>query len=177
MKNTATLGQITKILSLLEGIPSEQVQKVLESGYFASVIRTGDLEEERKRAERKMLARTWGLLGRFTDFEGVFITVPHDPCGHRSDEGIVYQLRCWEGKYGNPTKGHIDGGVDLFEVMLPEQLKDCECCWKNTLNNLGLKVDDTETTEWVKEVREAKDGSRYDLITIHFKTPPKETQK
>lgn len=134
MKNTATLGQITKILSLLEGIPSEQVQKVLESGYFASVIRTGDLDEERKRADRKSLEQAWRLIGRLTEFKGISITVPHDPCQHRQNEGVVYQLRCWDkGEIGYPKRGHIDQGSAgiscLFEATLPEQLKDCECCW------------------------------------------------
>ncbi len=177
MKNTATLGQVTKILSLLESVPSEQVQKVLASGYLASAIRTGDLEEERKRADRKMLERTWALIGRFTEFEGIFITVPHDPCSHRSEEGEVFQLRCWEGRYGIPKKGHIDGGVDLFEVMLPAKLPDCECCWKQKLDSLGLEVHDTETTEWVREVRNAKDGSRYNLLTIRFKNKSQDTKK
>lgn len=168
MKNTATLGQIQKILSLLEGIPSEQVQEALESGLLANVIRSGELKNQ-KQQERKMLEKTWALIGRFTGFKSILITVPHDRCEHRSDEGVVYQLRCWEGKYGNPKRGHIDGGDQLFEVMLPEKLDELD--WKCTLRNLGINVNDTDTTEWIKEVRESRGGFNYDLITIRFKTP------
>lgn len=168
MNNTATLGQITKLLSLLEGVPSKNVQKALESGLFASVIRKGDLDEAKKSMEQDKLKAAWNLIGRLTKFKGIIITVPHDPCEHRHHEGNVYQLRCWEGKIGYPKRGHIDGGVDLFEVMLPAQLQECDCCWKETLSNLGINVhrSDSFEGEWVKEICTAKDGSKYNQITF-----------
>lgn len=171
MKNTATLGQITKMLSLLEGVPSENVQKALESGLFASVIRTGDLEEAKKRMRQEMIQGIWNALSRVTDgkFTGVTITVPKDPCGHRSDEGIIYQLRCWGGgRVGYPKRGHVDGGVDLFEIMLPAPLEDCDCCWTNTLSHYGINTrGEGMEGKWVKEVcTSTRDGSKYDKITF-----------
>lgn len=171
MKNTATLGQITKMLSLLEGVPSENVQKALESGLFASVIRTGDLEEAKKRMEREKVEAVWHSLARVTDgtFTGITITVPKDPCGHRSDEGVIYQLRCWSGgKVGYPQRGHVDGGVDLFEIMLPQPLRDCDCCWPDDLSRYGINTrSEGKKGKWMKEVcTSERDGSKYDKLTF-----------
>ncbi len=165
MKKSATLNQATKILSYFSNIDSNQAQELIESGYLSDVVRTGSLEKAMVDMKREHFSEVWKMIGRLTKFDKIFITVPHDPCAHRSDDAVVYQLRCWEGKIGRPGRGHVDGGVDLFEIMLPAQLKECECCWKQTLQYMGLNMRDTEETEWVKEVRTASDGSKYDLIT------------
>ena len=105
MKNTATLGQINKILSFLEGIPSEQVQKVIESGFFSDVIRTGQLDALAQQKEAKRLEALWKVIGLLTNFQGISITVPHEPYQHaNADQVYKFQLRCWQGQHGSTDR-------------------------------------------------------------------------
>lgn len=161
---TATLDQASKILNLLQGLSCEQVQQAIESGLLREVVEKGSLMEARRQDESENRRKIWKLIRRLTKFTSIFITVPHDPYNQRSGD---YKLRCWEGKIGNPVRGHVDGGVDLFEVMLSAKLETCDCCWKATICSLGVDVNDSMDGQWVKEIHTARDGSKYDVISFN----------
>ncbi len=162
---TTTLAQAMKILAMLEDVPCEKTQAVIESGLLSEVIRTGKLDEVNGRIEREKLRAIWNVIERLTKFEGIFITVPKDPRRQMGDKA-EYQLRCWYGKYGYAERGHIDGGVDLFELFLPAPLTDCDCCWPPELAKAGVGIQRGDMTrEWVKETKQANDGSHYDVVT------------
>lgn len=169
-EKTTTLGQAIKILSQIDGLPRNQVQTAIESGVFPELIRTGELSEAKRAQEIEVIKKSWELIWRLTRFEGIIITVPHDYCQHRSaGEQTVFQLRCWKDTHGYLEKGHVDGGVDLFEVMLTTPLEECPCCWKDTLARFGIDVYGGENGEWVKEVVIAHDRSDHDIITYKKK--------
>jgi len=167
MKNTATLGQIQKILTFLEGIPSEQVQKVIESGFFSDVIRNGELDVIAKQMEAKRLQEAWKLIGALTGFKDISITVPHVRYRYAESGEKGFQLRCWQGEHGysNHTVGHVDSGTAkgklLFETRISKKLDECQCCWLVQLQHLGLSFSGDSENEWVSENK-----GNFDIITL-----------
>jgi hypothetical protein len=156
----ATLGQAVKVLSYLDGLSVEQVQKAIESGLLRESIINGDLESIRKKANEDKILEIWKTIIRLTKGDGIVITVARDSCRHAGNGG--FQVRGWgPGRKYYPTRGHIDGGVDLFEFFLDKPLEDCGCCWEHTLSSQGIRVNQHD---WHKETKIATDGSSYDEI-------------
>lgn len=113
MKNTATLGQIQKVLTLLEGVPSEIVQTAIENGTLAEAIQ-GKTRQVR-------LKNDWRLVSLTMRPEDIVVTRPHQPytypvVGKKSK----YQVRVWKGTHGEfKGQGHVsevDGTHLLFET-------------------------------------------------------------
>ncbi len=113
MKNTATLGQIQKILTLLEGVPSEIVQIAFENGTLAEAIQ-GKTRQVR-------LKNDWRLVSLTMRPEDILVTRPHQPDTYHSVAGKKgkYQVRVWKGTHGDYISlGHLseEGGQLLFET-------------------------------------------------------------
>ena len=163
MKNTATLPQVMKILSLLEGISSDQVQKVIESGFFLK----GELDALARKVEAKRFQEAWQLIGTLTGFKDISITVPHVPYQYAESDKNAFQLRCWQGEHGHSgTAGHVDSGSAkgklLFETRISERLNECSCCWRSQLQCLGLNFDfNSNECEWICENK-----GNYDIIKL-----------
>lgn len=166
MNNTATLGQIQKILSFLNGIPSEQIQKVIESGFFSDVIRNGELDAIAKRTQMDKVRAMWRIILTLTGGKDISITVPHVPL--KGAESLdKFQLRCWLGEHGytDRTIGHVDSGSAkgklLFEVYIPERIcKQCRCCWEHELYGVGINLSDSDL-DWMCE-----DKGNYDIVSL-----------
>jgi hypothetical protein len=114
--------------------------------------------------DTKLIETCWRIIGQLTNYEGISITVPHDQ--YPGGEG--YQLRCWQGRHGYTRRGHIDKGTAegklLFETRIAERLNACDCCFPTALDHIGINHPDG--MEWEREIKQSKDGSSYDLLTL-----------
>ena len=156
---TATLGQIGKIINWLDGVPRHTVQERM--GAICASIRGTLTPEEVAEAEIKKVSSVWDAIVKVCDCSDITFTVPHKP----QERG--FQVRCWKGEHGRAQVdiGHIDKGTAkgqmLFETWMPERLeKFCTCCLKFQLQKIGIMV---YGGEWVMETREG-----YDIL-IHKK--------
>ncbi len=178
---TATLKQGLKILSYLEDVPSEQIQKTIESGLLAQVIRSGELLNITQYVASDKIKCLWELIGVLTNYEGISITVPHAP--YQSIREVLsqdrdafqehWQVRCWkesseaQSESHGMSGGHVDSchGLLLFEARLPRRLDNCACCFPSELDTLGIHCPQTKV--WVRKMIEV--GNRrgsFDILTI-----------
>lgn len=149
MKNTATLGQTQKIMSFLEGIPSEQIQISIESGILSDAIR--------EQGQKNRVSGMWEMIMSLTGGTGISITVPHGPSefAHGANK---FQLRCWfsgnehiDSSYGNVFRYNSNL---LFEIHLPEKLSSR---WYEELRAVGM--DFRGNTRWLIE-----DKGNYNIV-------------
>lgn len=179
---TATLNQGLKILSYLEDVSSEQIQKTIESGLLAQVIRSGELLNITQYVASDKIKCLWELIGVLTNYERISITVPHAPYQStfevmpRDREAFQehWQVRCWKA-YSSEAQaeshgmdgGHVDSchGLLLFETRLPKCLDSCGCCFPQQLSAIGIQS--PQTRVWVRKTIEV--GNRrgsFDILTI-----------
>ncbi len=164
----ATLGQIQKILSLLEGVPYDEVQKALGSSEFVALLRgektnskktNRQLEDElENKIRRRIYKESWRLVKTLTKLEDIYITIPHVAI----NDGR-FELGCWRGEHGHVSIDHIDGN-DLFRIMIPRRLTACndpDCLWVNNLEEIGLYINSYHI--WKREIR-TSNGFKYDVL-------------
>lgn len=171
--NGASLKQGIKILGYLEGTDREQIQAGIESGFFSTVLRNGNLKSTRDQNESERISLAWEVIGTLTDLEDIKITVPRVPNPHSQQIGRAYELRCWKGPYGSAHDGHIDSGsasgVLLFETFVPEPLKECACCFPEQLRRAGISITGkylAKVETKVAQSRGTSPGMIYDVVTF-----------
>ncbi|MBI3255575.1 MAG: hypothetical protein HYZ63_01240 [Candidatus Andersenbacteria bacterium] len=106
----------------------------------------------------------WAVIQAATQFRGIVLTVPLDPCDHLIP--TYFQVRCWRLESGrSPKKGHIDGGdMAIFEVLMDKPLGDEG--WEHRLSTYGVDVLPSDFGFWRRELCTADDGSQYYNITF-----------
>lgn len=111
----------------------------------------------------------WEAIIKLAKPHKIILTIPRDPCTHGviSDEPS-YQIRCWKDCYGKPQKGHVgEARFGIFDIRrLTTPLSDDENLWKDQLWAIGIEVYDKQGEVWIRETKQADDGSLYDVITL-----------
>jgi hypothetical protein len=169
MKNTATLGQIQKLLSLLEGIPSEQVQKAIESDLLSEIIRSGELSSIKEKHLREQFVNGWKIVMQLLRPEEIFIPCPRNACTYYDsdpDRKEKYQVKVWKDNYGywKKSKGHVSHGgfMPKEAILLLEYYDTKSFVGKSACPNIadtqlcGALSRHIECEEWHKETLEDK---------------------
>ena len=170
MKNTATLGQIKKLLTLIENVPSDKVQEALGSPFLSEVL-CGDLE-------RVLLLDSWKLICLTANPEEIVVTKPHEVCTYfNSDLRKLgrYQIRVWKGSHGYfKGRGHVSdggfstGGPMLFEYYYSGPQQSSE----NSHPQTGGGEFDSGSHfffrgyEWLKETKTVPKKGSFDVFTL-----------
>lgn len=165
MKNTATLGQIQKVLTLLEGVPSEIVQTAIENGTLAEAVQ-GKTRQIR-------LKNDWRIVCLTMEPEEIVVTRPHEPCTYYSvaGKGGKYQVRVWKGKHGHfKGRGHVsDGGFSQGGPLLFETYEDIPQTSAKDPTYEG-EMQNIEGTfpgyEWQKETLKVEGKGLLDVFTL-----------
>ncbi|MEI7513013.1 MAG: hypothetical protein WCJ74_00125 [bacterium] len=169
MKNTATLGQIQKLLSLLEGVTSEQVQSAIESGLLSEIIRSGELTSIKEKHLREQFVNGWKIVMRLIRPEEIFITCPRNVCTYydsNPDRKGKYQVKVWKGNYGfwKKSKGHVSDGGSMPDdaILLLEYYDTKNFSEKSSCPNIageqlcGALSRHIKCEEWYKETLEGE---------------------
>ncbi len=171
--NTATLGQIKKLLTLLDQIPTEQVQEALGSAHLADVLNC--------RMDQKLLRERWKLVCQTANPEDIVVTKPHEPATYFIGTSRVtkYQVRVWKGSHGHfKGCGHVsDGGLSAGGPLLFEYYTDAKQAVGSNYpqtNNAefaslfsdGLSNGDFPGFKWVKETKLVEKKGAFDVFTI-----------
>lgn len=180
MKNV-TLGQIQKLLSLLVGITAEQMQKALESGFLAEIIRTGELDSIKKTVAMEKVIYGWHMIFRVVKPEEIIITCPRSHCTYYSDNRKEkFQVKVWKTNHGLWKKngGHVsDGGMKPKDaVLLLEYYSDTNFDGSNCphIDSHQLcRVSELECEDWHKETIGGTDSygrhQEMDIIRVRRK--------
>ncbi|MFA6315002.1 MAG: hypothetical protein WC648_01350 [Candidatus Paceibacterota bacterium] len=179
---TATLEQIQKILSFLNDIPSEQVQKAMESGLFSDVIREGKLDTMFRRLKKEKLLAEWRMVCLLARPEEIVVTIPRDPDTYHGNDPHKtgkYQIRVWKRAHGHFKRhGHVsDGGLSNGGPLLLEyyyespQIQTISHVYPQTGD--GELCDDTtifpKGYEWCNETKTVEGKGVFDVFTMRRK--------
>ena len=117
MQSSVTLGQIQKLLSLLVGVTSEQVQKALESGHLTEIIRNGDISAVQEKIALQNFRANCIMVMKVVSPEDIIVTRPREVCTYYNDSRKgKYQMKFWVKQFGYPKmKGHVsENRADYF---------------------------------------------------------------
>lgn len=171
--NTATLDQIKRLLTLLEQIPTEQVQEALGSAYLADVLNC--------RMDQRLLRERWKLVCQMANPEDIVVTKPHEPATYfiGANTTTKYQVRVWKGSHGHfKGRGHVsDGGLSAGGPLLFEYYTNAK---QDTEYNYPQTGDGEFATllsdgpcnghfpgfKWVKETKSVEGKGAFDVFTI-----------
>lgn len=129
----ATLGQIQKILTLLEPFTSEQVQEFLGSGLLTEILRKGDvLSSIKEEMDLQHFDANCEMVMKLVAPEDIIVTRPRSACTYYQDSrNGKYQMKFWIKRYGYiKRQGHVSesraGCKDclLFEFYSSEKQPD-----------------------------------------------------
>lgn len=175
-----TLPQAIKILEMLKEIPSDQVQKALETGFLSDTLKTGELNTIYQRFEAELFKNSWRIVCLTLQPEEIVVTRPHDVDTYHSDPKRKgkHQVRVWKGTHGLfKYGGHVsDGGLSKGGPLLLEFYDDGGRQPEHMMNPRanGGTLDNLDVVfpgyEWVKETkgRDVLHGGyqKYDVFTI-----------